>query len=131
MSSILGSCHCGRVKWESIGDIETVVRCYCSICRKTQGGDYGVWVVVPAKGFSILEGADHINKYEGTNVSSKKYCSVCGTTVHCTNGNHYPGYMLLARGTIDEGNELSTKIQVYTQHKYEWIDVLKDSPAVF
>ena len=36
---LAGSCHCGRVRFRLESHTPyPYMRCYCSICRKTQGG---------------------------------------------------------------------------------------------
>jgi len=86
-----GSCHCGSVRFS----LETphpvpYQRCYCSICRKTQGdGGYGVNLGGLA-GTLKVEGSEHLSVYrarmgeesDGRPILSKmerSFCKHCGS----------------------------------------------------
>ena len=59
-----GSCHCGAVKFRV--DSHTphpYMRCYCSICRKTQGGGgYAINIMGEAATLKV-RGAKHVSVY--------------------------------------------------------------------
>jgi hypothetical protein len=59
-----GSCHCGAVRFELASPHPyPYMRCYCSICRKTQGGGgYGINISGDASSLKI-EGEEHISVY--------------------------------------------------------------------
>lgn len=83
-----GSCHCGKVKFTvESKNYYPYQRCYCSICRKTQGG--GGYAINLAADSSTLKvkGDDYISVYkakvknprEKTYQSSgqRNFCSKC------------------------------------------------------
>lgn len=85
-----GSCHCGAVRF-SLSSSEPVpfMRCYCSICRKTNGaGGYGINL---GGDFNTLkvEGEDNISVYrammtdnDGNTIESngeRRFCKRCGS----------------------------------------------------
>jgi hypothetical protein len=81
-----GSCHCGAVRFE----LESphpypYMRCYCSICRKTQGGGgYGINISGDASSLKI-EGEEHISVYRAKlangeeSSSERRFCKACGS----------------------------------------------------
>jgi len=70
-----GRCHCGRIRFEADGEIESVSICNCSICRRT---GYLHWTVPPER-FRLLAGADDIVTYQfGTRVAKHHFCRTCG-----------------------------------------------------
>ena len=85
-----GSCHCGSVRF-SLESLEPVpfLRCYCSICRKTNGG--GGYAINLGGRFETLqvEGRQNISVYRaqvadddgGTTEShcERSFCAKCGS----------------------------------------------------
>lgn len=85
-----GSCHCQAVRF-SLQSSEPVpyMRCYCSICRKTNGsGGYGINLGGDF-GSLVVDGKEHISVYRarmpdgqgGTTTShgERSFCSRCGS----------------------------------------------------
>ena len=88
-----GSCHCGAVHFSvSSGTPYPYQRCYCSICRKTQGGGgYAINLGGDASTMKV-NGADNISIYhakfkspgdERTHTSSgqRHFCRRCGSAL--------------------------------------------------
>ena len=85
-----GSCHCGAIKF-SLESRNAVPyqRCYCSICRKTQGGGgYAINLSGDAASLKVT-GRDNITSFHAhvrtpgkpSRMSSaeRTFCKVCGT----------------------------------------------------
>jgi hypothetical protein len=87
-----GSCHCGKVRFsvEAYAPVP-FLRCYCSICRKTQGGggfaiNLGAW-----KKSLKLEGKKHLSVYRALGVlrgqpkkrssGRRHFCKHCGAAL--------------------------------------------------
>jgi hypothetical protein len=69
-----GGCHCGRVRFEVVGRVQTVLVCNCSICTKR---GYLHWIV-PQDQFRVLAGGDGLGEYRfGTGVARHYFCPVC------------------------------------------------------
>ena len=70
-----GSCHCGRIRIEVDGEIESVTECDCSICRMS---GYLHWMVDERQvRLSSPEGS--VSTYVwGTGVARHLFCSGCG-----------------------------------------------------
>lgn len=74
-----GSCHCGGIKFEVEGTIETLMDCNCSICRRR---GHLLWFV-PASAFRLLTPESEITTYR----FNKKhiahcFCRTCGSATH-------------------------------------------------
>lgn len=59
-----GSCHCSAVRFSLVSRTpQPYMRCYCSICRKTQGGGgYAINIMGDAKTLKV-EGRSHLRIY--------------------------------------------------------------------
>jgi hypothetical protein len=85
-----GSCHCGAVRFE-LESAEPVpyMRCYCSICRKTNGGGGYAINLGGTASTLVVEGRDSVSIYRaklpdgsgGTRESraERNFCRHCGS----------------------------------------------------
>ncbi|HEX8955617.1 MAG TPA: GFA family protein, partial [Burkholderiaceae bacterium] len=70
-----GSCHCGRVKFELTSNLDRVMECNCSICRR-QGA---IWAGADNAGLRIVEGEADLTLYQfGTMTAKHYFCRHCG-----------------------------------------------------
>jgi hypothetical protein len=93
MMQLQGSCHCGAVKFR-LNSRHPVPyqRCYCSICRKQQGGGgYAINLSGDAESLHVT-GREHITIYHAkirnpedkrahTSTAERHFCSVCGSAL--------------------------------------------------
>lgn len=87
-----GSCQCGAVKFKLNSPAPyPYQRCYCSICRKTQGGGgYAINLGGDAKSLQV-EGLEHITIYharvrnpgqeEEVSTAERCFCKHCGSAL--------------------------------------------------
>ena len=77
-------CHCGAVEAEiSIsGEIERVLRCNCSLCKRKGA----LMSMVKNEQFKIIKGLEKLKVYQfHTKVAKHYFCSTCGIYTH-----HHP-----------------------------------------
>lgn len=86
-----GSCHCGNVRFEVDGELESLVECNCSSCSKKGF----LWWFVPQTQFSLSAGEDSLSTYTfNKHVIRYQFCKTCGTTP-------------FAYGSDGQGNEVA------------------------
>ena len=94
------TCHCGAVEAEIniSGDLEKVVKCNCSICKRKGA----VMSMVKNEDFKITKGEDKLKLYQFHSKIAKHYfCSVCGIyTNHNPRSN--PAMTGFNVGCVDE-----------------------------
>jgi len=69
---ILGSCHCGRVKWQYEGDPDRATACNCTVCRR-----YGVLWAYDYDGEGIKTSGETRPYVRGEAIEFH-FCPVCG-----------------------------------------------------
>ena len=85
-----GSCHCGAVEYEATVDLDRLVTCNRSICRR-QGTVLGF--TLPGK-FKLLKGEDNLTDYQfGKKNIHHLFCKTCGVKSY-------------AKGTAPDGTEM-------------------------
>lgn len=75
MTTHPGSCHCGRVKFEVDGDIDSALSCNCSICQRK--GSL-LWFV-PRASLRLLTPERDLASYTfNKHVIRHRFCPICG-----------------------------------------------------
>jgi hypothetical protein len=70
-----GSCHCRRVTFEVQANLDYVVDCNCSLCRRRGA----LWHGASASSLRILTGEADLVLYQfNTNTAKHYFCSHCG-----------------------------------------------------
>ncbi|MBL0403964.1 GFA family protein [Microvirga aerilata] len=70
-----GSCHCGKVAFEVETDLEQVIECNCSICRRK---GY-LLTFVPRGALKVIRGEEDLSTYTfNTHTIQHRFCSTCG-----------------------------------------------------
>ena len=70
-----GSCHCGRIKFELEGEINQVMDCNCSLCRRRGG----LLFFVPRDKLKLLTPEADLGTYQfNKHVLHHHFCPSCG-----------------------------------------------------
>jgi len=70
-----GSCHCGNIEFEAVGEIDRVIECNCSFCSK-KGALH--WMV-PSNKFRLRTSVGNIGTYTfNKQVIEHHFCKNCG-----------------------------------------------------
>ncbi|HKI52260.1 MAG TPA: GFA family protein [Geothermobacteraceae bacterium] len=86
-----GSCHCGGIRFQATGELEQVMECNCSICRR-KGAK--LWFV-PRTQFKLLSERNKLATYTfNTQRIQHHFCPTCGIAP-------------FGEGTDPKGNEMA------------------------
>lgn len=70
-----GSCHCGQVSFELQANLEYVVDCNCSVCRRRGA----LWHGASEEDLRITKGENELTLYQFNTMTAKHYfCRHCG-----------------------------------------------------
>lgn len=136
---IEGSCSCGAVHYTVQSNTPTpYMRCYCSICRKTNGGG-GFAINIMGRADSLtVTGKNSVSEYSFTrdnghpNHARRSYCSACGTMLWNFDPT-YPDHIYPFASSVD--SDLPTPPQtchIMLSSKADWVTPdVKDEDQVF
>ena len=85
----VGSCFCGAVQLEVVGEPEGMGYCHCRSCRAWSGGPVNAFSLWKPEAVRITSGSDELATYQKTAFSQRQYCAKCGghlMTLHPTLG---------------------------------------------
>lgn len=70
-----GSCHCQQIQFRAQLNMEQVMTCNCSICRRSGH----ILAFVGEEGFELLQGEDSLQDYQfNKKVIHHLFCKTCG-----------------------------------------------------
>ncbi|WP_414474990.1 GFA family protein [Microvirga sp. M2] len=70
-----GSCHCGKVAFEVETDLQQIIECNCSICRKK-----GYLLTFVPRDALTVRGEENLSSYTfNTHTIRHRFCATCGT----------------------------------------------------
>lgn len=96
-----GSCLCNQVKIEVHGEIETIIHCHCSRCRKTSGTAFATNGYVLKTNLRIVSGQDVIRFFDVGNGKQRHFCSICASPIYSKN-IHDEERVRLRLGILDD-----------------------------
>ena len=104
-----GSCLCGEVAYETIGDLSKIIACHCIQCRKTTG-HFLASTAVGLKNFKLTR-EQGLKWYRSSEIARRGFCSSCGSTLfwQADDGDH----IAIAAGTIDGGTGLQIDKHIF------------------
>jgi hypothetical protein len=127
-----GSCHCGAVRFSlESAHPYPFNRCYCSICRKTQGGGgYAINLGGDADSLSV-EGEEHLSVYQakdarvegGISPLKRHFCKRCGSGLWCYDGR-WPDLIHPFASAIDTPLPTPPEtVHLMTDYKPDWCEM--------
>ncbi|KAK5710431.1 hypothetical protein LTR17_018879 [Elasticomyces elasticus] len=125
-----GSCFCGKLRYEYIGEPAMTVTCHCLTCQKLSGSAFTTNICVPDDKYHVTSGTP--KTYDWTHESGMKmefsFCGDCGANISKT-GDHdaFKGMVIVQAGSLDEKQEQELPAPVaelYVKQRVSWLPAL-------
>lgn len=122
-----GSCLCGAVKFEVVGDLPSADACHCSKCRKLSG-HYSAGVDVPRASLTV-HGAERVTWFQSSEKVRRGFCSTCGSSLFFdpvdTSAHDWIGVSL---GAFDTPTRTRLRIHIFVAEKGDYYDLTDGVP---
>lgn len=125
----VGSCLCGRVRFEIEGLFERFYLCHCEYCRKDTGSAHAANLFFSTASLKWLAGEDQVRQFNlpGTR-HSKCFCSNCGSALPLA---QMSGELLVVpAGSLDSEVTLRPNAHIFVSSRARWDDELERVPMV-
>ena len=117
MTVLTGSCLCGARAYEIDGDIDGVLVCHCSLCRKASGSNGAAILKVPKERFRWVRGEDHEATFALRPTYSITRCRTCGTPLPAeTDARH----VYVTAGTLDSPLGKGVRMRIFCASRADW-----------
>lgn len=139
-----GSCRCGSIRFEVQSHTPVPYQlCYCSICRKQQGGGgYAINLGADARTLTI-EGEEHLGLYRAeiqdherphceTSTGERRFCRNCGTALWLYDPT-WPDLVHPFASAIDTDlPSASERVHLMLKYKASWVEPdIREGDATF
>jgi hypothetical protein len=125
-----GSCLCGAVVYEVAGDIQGVVQCHCSRCRKSRSAAHGANLFFVDAELAWKQGRDLVRHYKVPHAESftSAFCKRCGSLLP---RDPTPGRLLgIPAGSLDTDPGVGAKLHIFVGSKAPWVEISDDLPMI-
>jgi hypothetical protein len=125
----LGSCLCGEVRFEVLGDFEQFFLCHCARCRKDTGSAYAANLFSQDAQINWLSGQSVIRTYRVPSTRHEKsFCAACGSAVPGLQMNG--GLLVVPAGSLDTPIDIRPTAHISTGSRADWDQHLEEIPQV-
>ena len=95
-----GACLCGEVTITLKGNINDIVHCHCSLCRKNSGSAFATNGFINATDFNITSGEESLTAFSFKPGRNRHFCKRCGSPIYSSNDQD-PSRLRIRLGLID------------------------------
>ncbi len=100
-TSIQGQCNCGAVTFELLTSIQSMYKCYCTLCQKQSGTASNAATLVLPSNFRWHSGEEAISVWKKDTGFNSHFCSTCGSPVPNEIGANYIWVPMGLMGSVD------------------------------
>ncbi len=122
-----GGCLCGRVRFEITGEIQDIIYCHCSQCRKAQGSAFAANGNVNIYEFNFINGENELTGYESTPGQTKYFCKHCGSPILSKTKSN-PDMVRVRLGTVETDIVERPVGHIFVTSKANWEEIEGDLP---
>ena len=122
-----GSCLCGGIQFECIGDPFEFGLCHCTMCRKFSGGPFGSFVSIEKDNFKYIKGKELETIFPSSSWASRSFCSKCGSPLMYIY-HKSPNRIIISAGLFDDELNIKPKMHIFVKDKCSWFDITDDLP---
>jgi hypothetical protein len=123
-----GSCLCGRVQFEILGEFERFYLCHCEHCRKDTGSAHGANLFSSTATLRWISGADDVRQFDlpGTR-HSKSFCAKCGSALPMMQMNNE--LLVAPAGSLNTAITIRPNAHIFISSKASWDEALHELPT--
>ncbi len=125
----LGSCLCGAVRFEVLGDFERFFLCHCGRCQKDTGSAHAANLFSSTAAIKWLSGEAKVKTFRVPSTRHEKsFCSECGSAVPRIQMNG--ALVVVPAGSLDSAIEIQPDAHIFVASRAGWDRRLEDVPKI-
>lgn len=114
-----GSCLCGAVRFEVVGELPTPSACHCTKCRK-HSGHFEAGTDVPRAALTV-EGAQSVTWFHSSEGVRRGFCSICGSSLFFDIIR--TDRIGIAMGAFDTPTDSKLALHIYVADKGDYYEI--------
>ena len=123
-----GSCLCGAVTFEVMGNFDSFYLCHCKYCQKDSGSAHGANLFATSAQLRWLTGDTLVNQFTlAGSRHSKSFCQHCGSALP---GTQLDGSLVVVpAGSLDSPVSMRPTAHLFIASKAPWESAFDDIPS--
>lgn len=115
-----GSCLCGTVRYEVVGEPKAFYHCHCSRCRKASGTGHATNLAIAADTIRWISGEDQLGFYKVPEAErfAQQFCRVCGSSLPRVVEDL--GIVTLPAGSLDSDLDIMPQARIFWDSRTPW-----------
>src|SRR3569623_1993206 len=115
-----GSCLCGAVRYEVVGDLQRFYHCHCSRCRKSSGTGHATNLMLANARILFSHGEALLKRYKVPDAErfTRQFCSECGSSV--ARFVLEINVVVVPAGSLDSPVPIQPQARVFWDSRAEW-----------
>ena len=116
--TLAGSCLCGAVTYEAVGQPQRFFFCHCSRCRKASGSAHAANIFLQPATLSFLTGGEHVRNFklpEATRFANH-FCGTCGARLPRQAGD----MVVIPAGSLNTEAPLAPQARIFMGSRAAW-----------
>ncbi|PSV99581.1 GFA family protein [Photobacterium lipolyticum] len=123
-----GSCLCGSVKYELLGDFQSFFLCHCTRCQKDTGSAHAANLFAKASTLTWLQGEYDVKTYQYPNsLHAKSFCQQCGSALPTIAESI--NSVVVPAGSLDSPVSIMPTAKIFAGSSASWSANLGDVPS--
>jgi hypothetical protein len=121
LSTRVGGCLCGAVRYECSGAPQFSLQCHCRDCQRQSGAPHIAAVRVPAPDFRVTKGLPkrYLAKADTGNEVSRYFCGDCGTPLYVQVATRFD-IVGIRVCTFDDPSWFKPEANIFTKSAQPW-----------
>jgi hypothetical protein len=128
VSTALGGCLCGGVRYRITGALRDVIACHCSQCRKTSG-HFVAATQVRSENLQLIESTT-LRWYRSSESAERGFCARCGGNLFWKETAPGTEHISIMAGTLDTPTGLRIVQHIYTADKSDYYEIDDGAPQL-
>ncbi|MBS0580617.1 MAG: GFA family protein [Proteobacteria bacterium] len=114
-----GSCLCGKVTYEAVGEPQRFYFCHCSRCRKASGSAHAANIFLQPGTLRFLTGENQIRKFRVPEAQrfANHFCSDCGARLPRSGG---ADTIVIPAGSLNTDAPIEPQARIFMGSRASW-----------
>ena len=123
-----GSCHCGAVTYEVLGEPLTCYVCHCRQCQQQSSSAFGMSLRIKKADFRLLSGrlGKKVYMTDSGREKTGAFCTECGSRIY-HDAAASPDTMNIKPGTLEDGGQFAPVAHIWVKSKMPWVTIPEDT----
>lgn len=121
MTSMVGGCLCGKVRYTANAEPAFAAVCHCADCQRFTGSAFSTVIAVPASAVKVTGTLKAFSKTgDSGKLIHRRFCPDCGSGI-LDEADALPGIAMLNAGSLDDRSGVKPQSEIYCDSAQPWV----------